>query len=80
MYIYIYILYLYYIRTHVFTYVGVGVSQVLEAHGLLASLRAQMLRLESSHLTNALAVARQGQPWATWTEKSELRSVLSLVL
>ncbi|CAE7892690.1 Pentatricopeptide repeat-containing protein [Symbiodinium microadriaticum] len=55
-------------------------GKVLEAHGLLASLRAQMLRLESSHLTNALAVARQGQPWVTSLQLLRLGQLAGLRL
>ena len=64
--IYIYT-YIHVCTYRVYIHTCMGVWQVLEAHGLLASLRAQMLRMESSHLTNALGVARQGQPWAART-------------
>eukprot|EP00439_Symbiodinium_sp_Y106_P055901 s723_g7.t2 len=55
-------------------------GKVLEAHGLLASLRAQMLRMESSHLTNALGVARQGQPWVSSLQLLKLGQLAGLHL
>ncbi|CAE6971894.1 PPR4 [Symbiodinium natans] len=57
-----------------------GTGKVLQAYGLLVSLRNQMLRLEPLHLTHALAVARDGQPWASSLKVLRFGQLIGLCL